>query len=67
MKKATTLLLTLPILTGTAMAHPGPVGHTHDDDWPFDPYPYALLAIAFIGVSLISRFVHQRRAQQEAR
>jgi len=42
-----TLLLTTPLV----MAHPGPPGHTHSDEWPFG----ALAVIAVIG--LIAFFV----------
>lgn len=47
MKKSLNLigLFTL-FLTGVASAHPGPVGHTHGDDWPFG---VAILIAVLIG------------------
>ncbi len=41
-----------------AMAHPGPVGHTHGDDWPFRLI--AALAIAFISVYALKRFMFKK-------
>jgi len=37
------------LLTSTASAHPGPPGHTHPDEWPFEAIVVALIAgIAFV-------------------
>ncbi|NNC87836.1 MAG: hypothetical protein HKN82_05175 [Akkermansiaceae bacterium] len=33
------------VLVTSAMAHPGPPGHTHDDEWPFGPLALVALAI----------------------
>ncbi len=31
-----------------ASAHPGPIGHTHDDEWPFGPIAFG--AALLIGI-----------------
>ncbi|MGJ8697337.1 MAG: hypothetical protein ACSHYF_13550 [Verrucomicrobiaceae bacterium] len=55
MKK--TLLTVTTALIAKASAHPGPAGHTHPDEWPFEPV--ALLA-SLITVLLIARLVLRR-------
>lgn len=33
-------------LISIASAHPGPAGHTHPDEWPFEPFVVAACIIA---------------------
>lgn len=40
---ASTITVTL---ISIASAHPGPAGHTHPDEWPFEPFVVAACVIA---------------------
>ncbi|MFT6179737.1 MAG: hypothetical protein ACJAQT_002447 [Akkermansiaceae bacterium] len=40
------LLMALSVLlTSISSAHPGPEGHTHPDEWPFEMLAYLMLAL----------------------
>ena len=54
-------LLTLGLIVSAisnAMAHPGPPGHTHDDDWPFKLI--AVLAVTLLVTYLLKKFVFKK-------
>ena len=59
MKKNLMIVASHIALLAHASAHPGPVGHTHDDDWPFD----LLLIIAAIAavVCLMKKLTAKKR------
>jgi hypothetical protein len=38
-------------LVTSAMAHPGPPGHTHSDDWPFGPLSFVVLGAILTAVA----------------
>jgi len=45
------------ILISQASAHPGPAGHTHPDEWPFEILAYLVLGV---GVAWVCRFMWKR-------
>ncbi|YCM42042.1 hypothetical protein V2O64_12090 [Verrucomicrobiaceae bacterium 227] len=45
-----TFLLVQMFLLSAVSAHPGPEGHTHPDEWPFE-------MLALLGVMIFSAFV----------
>jgi hypothetical protein len=52
------LLMALTVLlTSIAVAHPGPEGHTHPDEWPFEMLA-ALMLILVVG--WLFRFMWKR-------
>ena len=54
-------LLTLGLIVSVisnAMAHPGPPGHTHDDDWPFKLI--AVLAVMLLVAYVLKRLVFNK-------
>ena len=49
-KTPAAFLLVKMFLMSAASAHPGPAGHTHPDEWPFE-------VLALLGVIIFSAFV----------
>ena len=58
MKKTITSVGLLFISITNTLAHPGPIGHTHDDDWPFDLL--MILGSIAVVVFLAKRFLYKR-------
>ena len=45
------------MLAATAMAHEGPPGHTHGDEWPFGP----LLVVVLVGGGILCGVIQKMR------
>jgi len=45
-------------------AHPGPVGHTHDDEWPFGAVAFGVVLFVAIGCVASRIFFKEFRAQR---
>ncbi len=44
--RISSLLMALSVLlTSISSAHPGPEGHTHPDEWPFEMLTYLMLIL----------------------
>ena len=57
-KLAGTVIAVQSVLLGSAMAHPGPPGHTHGDEWPFGMIAFG---VATLGLVIVTRSVWQKR------
>ncbi|MEJ6582128.1 MAG: hypothetical protein QNL33_20655 [Akkermansiaceae bacterium] len=49
------LVIASAALISNASAHPGPPGHTHLDEWPFEPFAIAVTAILVIAVKIMRK------------
>ena len=56
-KSASILALVTFIFSNVANAHPGPVGHTHGDDWPFGLSLALILTIFVLLICLRKKFL----------
>ena len=58
MKNLVIMITTLFLSFTDLLAHPGPIGHTHDDDWPFELL-IAMVMIALL-VSMFKKFFYTK-------
>lgn len=57
-KLAGTVIAVQSVLLGSVMAHPGPPGHTHGDEWPFG---MIALGVAALGLVIATGIVRQKK------
>ncbi|WP_018970982.1 hypothetical protein [Rubritalea marina] len=67
MKKASIALASLTALTSTVIAHPGPVGHSHDgtEEWPFPDFNWPMLLIATAVLCIVAGIYSLRKKQED--
>ncbi|MEM9079657.1 MAG: hypothetical protein AAGC74_03085 [Verrucomicrobiota bacterium] len=56
------LVLALLTMAQVASAHPGPPGHTHDDEWPFGELLVGFAVLTFV-VGAVFYFAKQNRLE----